>query len=233
FIGKKGRLPLTDRTIPISADQYVDPSFGTGAVKITPGHDFNDYKVWERHRDKLPWVFSILSSEAKIIDDSVCAAGPQWQDYVTEGSQPSATHLGIPKTYQGLDRFEARSRIVSDLKKQNLLVSEKPYKLRVPRSGRTDAIIEPMLTDQWFVKMESLARDGLEVVKRGEVKFIPEHWTATYSHWLENIQDWTISRQLWWGHQIPAWYDEHGKVYVARTEKEAFARAAGKKLRRD
>jgi valyl-tRNA synthetase len=219
FIGKKVRLPLTNRTIPIIADEYVDPSFGTGAVKITPGHDFNDYKVWERHRDKLPKVFSILSLEAKIIDDSVCAA--------------VAADLGIPKSYQGLDRFEARSRIVSDLKKQNLLVAEKPYKLRVPRSGRTGAIIEPMLTDQWFVKMESLARDGLEVVKRGEVKFIPEHWTATYNHWLENIQDWTISRQLWWGHQIPAWYDEHGKVYVARTGKEASARAAGKKLRRD
>jgi valyl-tRNA synthetase len=217
LIGKKVRLPLTNRTIPIIADEYVDPAFGTGAVKITPGHDFNDYKVWQRHRDKLPKVFSILSLEARIIDDSVSATG----------------HLGIPKTYQGLDRFEARSRIVSDLNKQNLVVSEKPYKLRVPRSGRTSAVIEPMLTDQWFVKMESLARDGLEVVKRGEVKFIPEHWTATYDHWLENIQDWCVSRQLWWGHQIPAWYDEQGKVHVARNEAEALAKSGGKPLRRD
>jgi len=141
--------------------------------------------------------------------------------------------LGIPKAYQGLDRFEARRRIVADLKIENLLVAEKPYKLRVPKSGRSGAIVEPMLTDQWFVKMESLAKDGLEVVKRGEVRFIPEHWTATYNHWLENIQDWTISRQLWWGHQIPAWYDEDGNVYVARSEEEVRKKHPDKKLRRD
>jgi valyl-tRNA synthetase len=243
LIGRKVRLPLTNRTIPIIADEYVDPAFGTGAVKITPGHDFNDYKVWERHRDKLPRVFSILSLEAKIIDDSVSAAGPQWQNYVAErehggkigpvGSQPLASDLGIPKSYQGLDRFEARSRVVSDLSKQNLLVSEKPYKLRVPRSGRTNAVVEPMLTDQWFVKMEGMAKDGLDVVKRGEVKFIPEHWTATYNHWLQNIQDWCVSRQLWWGHQIPAWYDDEGKVYVARDEEEALRKSGNKRLRRD
>ena len=189
IVGKKVRLPLTDRTIPVIADEYVDMAFGTGAVKITPGHDFNDYQVGRRHGLE---PVSILTLDAKI----AC------------------------KEYHGLDRFEARKRIVADLKSQGLLVSEKPYRLRVPRSGRTNAIVEPMLTDQWFVKMEGLAKDGLEVVKRGEVKFFPEHWTATYNRWLENIQDWCISRQLWWGHQIPAWYDEQGKVFVGRSEEE-------------
>ncbi|HEY2336817.1 MAG TPA: valine--tRNA ligase [Burkholderiales bacterium] len=243
LIGKKVRLPLTARPIPIIADDYVDPAFGTGAVKITPGHDFNDYQVWQRHKAELLDLFSIFTLDAKIINDSVAAAGPLWQDYVAAretggktgpvGTQPLASDLGIPNKYFGLDRFEARKQIVSDLRAENLLVSEKPYKLRVPRSGRTGAIVEPMLTFQWFVKMEGMARDGLEVVKRGEVKFFPEHWTATYNHWLENIQDWCISRQLWWGHQIPAWYDAEGNIYVARTEEEARQKAKGKALKRD
>src|SRR5438445_67799 len=230
LVEKRVKLPLIGRTIPIIKDDYVDPQFGTGCVKITPGHDFNDYKVWERHRDKLPDVFSIFSLEAKVIDNSISAAGPSWQNYVAAtqsggkhgpvGSQPLAEDLGIPASYQGLDRFEARKQIVSDLKKQNLLVSEKPYKLRIPRSGRTGAIVEPMLTDQWFVKMEKLAQAGLQAVASGEVKFVPEYWTSTYNQWLENIQDWCISRQLWWGHQIPAWYDEHGKIFVGRSEQE-------------
>jgi valyl-tRNA synthetase len=204
-IGKRVQLPLTGRTIPVIADEYVDPQFGTGAVKITPGHDFNDYQVGRRH--KLEPI-SIFTLDAKLND-------------------------AAPAAYRGLDRFEARKRVLADLKSQSLLASEKPYKLRVPRSGRTNAIVEPMLTDQWFVKMESLAKDGLDVVKRGEVRFIPAHWTATYNHWLENIQDWTISRQLWWGHQIPAWYDDAGNVYVARDEAAAQAKSGGKKLRRD
>jgi len=241
LVGKLVKLPLTGRSIPIIADDYVDPEFGTGCVKITPGHDFNDYKVWERHRDNLPPVFSVLTLEAKIID-FVPAAGPLWQEYVAKnelgsktgpvGSQPMALDLGIPEAYRGLDRFEARKRIVSDLHAQGLLNSEKPYKLRVPRSGRTGVIVEPMLTDQWFVSMEGLAKEGLEVVARGDVKFFPEHWAATYNQWLENIQDWCISRQLWWGHQIPAWYDAEGKVHVARTEKEALEKAK-KPLTRD
>ena len=243
FIGKRVRLPLTNRSIPVITDEYVDPEFGTGAVKITPGHDFNDYKVWERHRDELPKPFSILSLDAKMIDDTIPAAGALWDRYVASnqsggktgpvGSQPLATDLGIPKSYQGLDRFDARKKIVSDLRANSLLVSEKPYKLRVPRSGRTGVIVEPMLTDQWFVAMESLAKKGLDVVAKGEVKFFPEHWTKTYNEWLENIQDWCISRQLWWGHQIPAWYDEQGNMYVARTEKEALEQAKGKPLKRD
>jgi valyl-tRNA synthetase len=212
MVGKRVRLPLTGRSIPVITDDYVDPQFGTGCVKITPGHDFNDYKVWEKHREQLPAVFSILTLKATVIE---------------------ATDLGIPKQYQGLDRFKARDGIVGDLRAHGLLVSEKPYRLRVPRSGRTGVIVEPMLTDQWFVKMNGLAKAGLGAVTRGEVKFFPEHWTAIYNQWLENIQDWCISRQLWWGHQIPAWYDADGKIYVARGEQEAIKQAKGKALKRD
>jgi valyl-tRNA synthetase len=205
LVGKRVILPLSGRTIPIIADDYVDREFGTGAVKITPGHDFNDYEVGKRHGLE---PISILGLDA----------------YMNERA---------PAPYRGLERFEARKRVLQDLRREGLLVSEKPYRLRVPRSGRTSAIIEPMLTDQWFLRMETLARDGLEAVQRGEVKFIPEHWTATYNHWLENIQDWCISRQLWWGHQIPAWHDVDGRVYVARNEAEARRKAGGKALRRD
>jgi valyl-tRNA synthetase len=202
LVGKRVQLPLTGRTIPVIADDYVDPAFGTGCVKITPAHDFNDYAVGQRHG--LAPV-EMLTLDAKV-----------------KGTQ-----------YAGLDRFAARERVLADLRAQGLLVSEKPYKLRVPRSGRTGVIVEPMLTDQWFVKMEGLAKSGLEAVAKGDVRFFPEHWRSTYDHWLQNIQDWCISRQLWWGHQIPAWYDEAGKVYVARSEDEARRLAGGAKLRRD
>ena len=202
LVGKTVQLPLAGRAIPVIADEYVDPAFGTGCVKITPAHDFNDFAVGQRH-GLAP--IEILTLDAKV--------------------------KGTP--YAGLDRFAARERVLADLKQQRLLVSEKPYKLRVPRSGRTNEIVEPMLTDQWFVKMEGLARSGLEAVASGEVKFFPEHWRSTYDHWLENIQDWCISRQLWWGHQIPAWYDESGNIIVARSEDEARAKAGGAKLRRD
>jgi valyl-tRNA synthetase len=206
LIGQNVSLPLTGRDIPIVADDYVDPQFGTGAVKITPAHDFNDYQVGRRHNLE---PLSILTLDARI-------------------KEPA------PEKYRGLERFEARKQIVSDLKAQGLLVAERPYKLRVPRSGRTGVIVEPMLTDQWFVKMQSLAKDGLDVVARGEVRFYPEHWTSTYNQWLENIQDWCISRQLWWGHQIPAWYDGSGKVYVGRSEEEIRTRyAISSVLRRD
>ena len=203
LVGKSVILPLVDRKIPIIRDSYVDKAFGTGCVKITPAHDFNDYTVAQRH--KLP-LLPILTLQATITG-------------------------GTP--YDGLDRFAARKQILSDLRDQHLLVSEKPYKLRVPRSGRTGVIVEPMLTDQWFVKMEGMAKRGLAAVASGEVKFFPEHWTSTYNHWLENIQDWCISRQLWWGHQIPAWYDEQGNIFVARTEEEAVRKANGRKLKRD
>jgi valyl-tRNA synthetase len=193
YVGKRVQLPLAGRAIPVIADDYVDPDFGTGCVKITPAHDFNDYAVGQRHQ-LAP--IEVLTLEAKI-----------------KGTQ-----------YAGLDRFEARKQVLADLKAQGLLVSEKPYKLRVPRSGRSNAIVEPMLTDQWFVKMDGMAKSGLEAVAKGDVKFYPEHWTSTYNHWLENIQDWCISRQLWWGHQIPAWYDEAGKIYVGRSEEEVRAK---------
>ncbi|MGH8638276.1 MAG: valine--tRNA ligase, partial [Burkholderiales bacterium] len=202
YVGKTVQLPLAGRMIPVIADDYVDPAFGTGCVKITPAHDFNDFAVGQRHGLE---PIEILTLDAKI--------------------------KGTP--YAGLDRFEARKRVLADLKQQGLLVAEKPYKLRVPRSGRTNEIVEPMLTDQWFVKMEGLAKSGLDAVASGEVKFFPEHWRSTYDHWLENIQDWCISRQLWWGHQIPAWYDEAGKIYVARSEDEARRKAGGARLRRD
>ena len=196
MVGRMLTLPLTGRSIPVIADDYVDAEFGTGCVKITPAHDFNDYAVGQRHRLE---PISVLTLDAKI----------------------AAT---APAAYQGLDRFEARKKVLADLQAQGLLVSEKPHKLRVPRSGRTGVVVEPMLTDQWFVKTDGLARRALDVVARGEVKFYPEHWTSTYNHWLENIQDWCISRQLWWGHQIPAWYDAEGKVYVGRSEEDILAK---------
>src|SRR6266852_4519836 len=203
LVGKRVLLPLTGRTIPVIADDYVDPEFGTGCVKITPAHDFNDYAVGQRH--KLPQI-SVMTLAAKMNENA-------------------------PNVYRGLDRFEARKRIVADLRSQNLLVSEKPYKLRVPRSGRTGVIVEPMLTDQWFVKMDGLAALGLGAVASGDVKFYPEHWTTWYNQWLEKIQDWCISRQLWWGHQIPAWYDDRGNIYVGRNEDEAKKQAAAKGYR--
>lgn len=208
MIGKQVRLPLTDRLIPIIADDYVDREFGTGAVKVTPAHDFNDYAVGQRHQLAL---ISVLTLEGQINE----AGG----------------------LYQGLDRFEARQRIVADLEQQGLLVEVKPHKLMVPRGDRTQAVIEPMLTDQWFVAMSQPAPEGtlhpgksitdvaLDVVANGQVQFYPENWTNTYNQWLNNIQDWCISRQLWWGHQIPAWYAEDGQVFVARNQEEAEAKA--------
>ncbi len=205
LIGKSVRLPVAERTIPIIADDYVDREFGTGVVKITPAHDFNDWQVGQRH--KLAAI-SVLTLDAKIND------------------------LG-PAEYQGLDRYVARQKILDELQAKGLLVSAKPHKLMIPRGDRTHAVIEPMLTDQWFMSMESLAKRGLEVVDSGELRFVPENWTTTYRQWLDNIQDWCVSRQLWWGHRIPAWYDESGNVYVAASEAEAVRQAGGRELTRD
>jgi valyl-tRNA synthetase len=193
IVGSRVVLPLAGREIPVIADEYVDPEFGTGCVKITPAHDFNDYQVGQRHKLEAISVFTL---DARINDRA-------------------------PAAYRGLDRFEARARILADLEEQGLLAETKPHRLMVPRCGRTEAIVEPMLTDQWFVRMDSLARAGLDAVARGEVKFVPENWSNTYNQWLTNIQDWCISRQLWWGHRIPAWYDADGNVYVARSRVEA------------
>ncbi|QGX62896.1 valine--tRNA ligase [Alteromonas mediterranea] len=192
FIGKEIKLPITGRLIPVIADDYVDQEFGTGCVKITPAHDFNDYDMGKRHN--LPMI-NILTDDAKINDDA-------------------------PETYRGLDRFDARKQIVADLEAQGSLVKIEPHKLKVPRGDRTGAVIEPYLTDQWYVAVESLAKPAIEAVESGEIRFVPENWNKTYYQWMHNIQDWCISRQLWWGHRIPAWYDENGNVFVGRTEEE-------------
>ena len=205
LVGRQVILPLTGRTIPVIADDYVDKAFGTGCVKITPAHDFNDYQVGLRHN--LPQL-NIFTLDAAINDSA-------------------------PEKYRGLDRYVARDRIVADLRAQGLLESEKPHRLVVPRGDRTGVVIEPMLTSQWFVKMEPLAKLGLDAVATGEVKLFPEQWINTYNHWLHNIQDWCISRQLWWGHRVPAWHDEAGNVYVAHDEAEAVELAGGKTLRQD
>ena len=196
FIGKDIKLPITGRLIPIIADDYVDMEFGTGCVKITPAHDFNDYDMGKRH-DLL--MINILTDDAKINDEA-------------------------PEAYRGLDRFDARKQIVADLDSQGVLVKIEPHKLKVPRGDRTGAVIEPYLTDQWYVAVESLAKPAIEAVESGEIRFVPENWNKTYFQWMNNIQDWCISRQLWWGHRIPAWYDDSGKVYVGRTEEEVRAK---------
>jgi valyl-tRNA synthetase len=246
LVGKRVKLPLTGRTIPVIADDYVDPEFGTGCVKITPAHDFNDYAVAQRHTLPLLRILDLDGSMSRAPSLWMPDGSEFWlstSERLTQGrSTPSKgpfdasgrymTGVGstqprlMPIAYAGLDRFEGRKKVVVDLGTQGFLVSEKPYKLRVPRSGRTGEIVEPMLTDQWFVKMDGLAKRGLDAIATGEVKFFPEHWTSTYNQWLENIQDWCISRQLWWGHQIPAWYDEQGTIYVARSEDEAKKQAA-------
>ena len=209
LIGQFVRLPLSDRDIPIIADDYVDKEFGTGVVKVTPAHDFNDYAVGLRHQ--LPMI-NILTLDAKINEEA-------------------------PAKYRGLDRFDARKLIVADLEAAGLLEKVQAHTLMVPRGDRTKSVIEPMLTDQWFVAMskptehnqyrpgKSIADAALDAVKCGDVKFVPENWTTTYNQWLEGIQDWCISRQLWWGHQIPAWYQDDGKIIVARTEEEAITKA--------
>uniref|UniRef100_UPI00286D6331 valine--tRNA ligase n=1 Tax=Polaromonas sp. TaxID=1869339 RepID=UPI00286D6331 len=251
LIGKRVLLPLCNREIPVIADEYVDKEFGTGVVKVTPAHDQNDYAVGQRHN--LP-IISVLTLDAKIIDNYVAAAGEGWEKYVAprEGGgkigpvssgHPLAIDVGIPQHLQGLDRFDARKQIVKDLEELGLLVETKRHKLMVPRCARTGQIIEPMLTDQWFVAMnkvseqdptgKSIAQKAIDAVDSGAVKFVPEQWVNTYNQWMGNIQDWCISRQLWWGHQIPAWYDEDGQFYVATDEAAAQAQAPGKTLTRD
>jgi valyl-tRNA synthetase len=240
LIGKQVQLPLCNRTIPIIADDYVDKEFGTGVVKVTPAHDFNDYQVWQRQRKewKLP-IFSVLTLDGRIgllgmsIEDVRLLTRNLPSADVIQGfdGDPIFTTSIIPPKYQGLDRFVARKQIVADLKEADLLEKEAKHKLKVPRGDRTGVVIEPMLTDQWFVAMSKPGDDGksiteqaLECVTSGEIKFHPENWVNTYNQWLNNIQDWCISRQLWWGHQIPAWYDSEGHHYVAHNQQEAYDR---------
>ncbi len=196
LIGKMVKLPLTDREIPVIADDYVDREFGTGVVKVTPAHDFNDYQVGLRH--DLPMI-NLFTPDAAINDNA-------------------------PEKYRGLDRYEARKVILAELEDLGILVETKAHKLQVPRGDRTQQVIEPYLTDQWFVKMDVLAKRGLELVENGSIQFVPANWINTYRHWMENIQDWCISRQLWWGHRIPAWFDDAGNCYVGRDEAEARAK---------
>jgi len=200
MVGKQIRLPLTDRLIPVVADDYVDPSFGSGCVKITPGHDFNDYELGRRHNLALLNVF-----------DANAALNDQ-----------------VPEAYRGLDRFEARKRIVADLEALGLVEKIEAHKLKVPRGDRSNAVLEPWLTDQWYVRIAPLAEPAIKAVEDGSIRFVPETWTKTYYQWMHNIQDWCISRQLWWGHQIPAWYDAQGNIYVARSEAEAQQQARAK-----
>ncbi|MDH3612153.1 MAG: valine--tRNA ligase [Gammaproteobacteria bacterium] len=192
LIGKEIVLPIVGRRIPIIADDYVDVEFGTGCVKITPAHDFNDYDIGKRHN--LP-VYNILTDDAALNEE-------------------------VPKAYRGMDRFDARKAIVAEFKKLKLLDKVEDYVVKIPRGDRSGAVVEPYLTDQWYVKIEPLAKPAIEAVESGKIRFVPENWSKTYFDWMYNIQDWCISRQLWWGHRIPAWYDNDGNVYVGYSEED-------------
>ena len=230
FIGKQLILPLSGRTIPVIADEYVEKDFGTGCVKITPAHDFNDYEVGKRHQTAL---INVLGLDATILE----------QAEVFNFQGLAQTAISLPEKYAGLDRFAARKQMIADLQEQGLLVKVEDHKLMTPKGDRTGSVIEPMLTNQWFVAMtrkpdntiypepesefkgKTLTEKCIHAVESGQVRFIPENWVNTYNQWMNNIQDWCISRQLWWGHQIPAWYDQSGQVYVARNEEEAQLQA--------
>jgi len=210
LVGREILLPLTNRRIPVIADDYVDPAFGSGCVKITPAHDFNDYEIGRRHGLEM---INVLTADARLNDS-------------------------VPAAYRGLDRFEARRRVVSDLEAAGLLERTEAHTLPVPRGDRSGAVLEPWLTDQWYVRISPLAEPAIRAVEEGRIRFVPDNWSKTYFQWMRNIQDWCISRQLWWGHRIPAWYDDAGQVYVARSEKEARSAAAARHgrevaLRRD
>ena len=198
LVGREILLPLANRRIPVIADDYVDPAFGSGCVKITPAHDFNDYEIGQRHGLEM---INVLTADARLND-------------------------AVPAAYRGLDRFEGRRRVVSDLEAAGLLEKTEPHVLPVPRGDRSGAVLEPWLTDQWYVRIGPLAEPAIRAVEDGRIRFVPDNWSKTYFQWMRNIQDWCISRQLWWGHRIPAWYDDAGHVYVARSENEARRAAA-------
>ena len=232
LVGKTLRLPLCEREIPIIKDAYVEREFGTGCVKITPAHDFNDYAIGQRHGFE---PINIFTAEAKIIgptseDEHLRATGDRPRFVVGGTAAGGFPSDSIPAKYRGQDRYDARKSILADLEALGLLIETKPHKLQVPRGDRTGQVIEPFLTYQWFVKMDELGRRGLELVegvdgKPGSIRFVPPNWINTYRHWMENIQDWCISRQLWWGHRIPAWYDETGAIHVGHDEADARARS--------
>ncbi|HYW77608.1 MAG TPA: valine--tRNA ligase, partial [Gammaproteobacteria bacterium] len=228
FVGRRLRLPLTDREIPIIADEHVDPEFGTGCVKVTPAHDFNDWAIGERH-DLVR--INVLSADGHVLEQA---------EVYHPDSMSSPETTAMPEAYAGLDRFEARKKMVADLEREGLLGKTEPHKLKVPRGDRSGAVLEPWLTDQWFVDLTreerldgkdgpgglaAITRPAVDVVKTGRIRFVPGNWDRTYFNWLENIQDWCISRQLWWGHQIPAWYDDDGNIHVGRNEADARERS--------
>ncbi|MEM9321917.1 MAG: valine--tRNA ligase [Pseudomonadota bacterium] len=208
LVGKRVRLPLVDRLIPIVADDYVDPEFGTGCVKITPAHDFNDYDIGQRHSLE---IINILDDNAAINDNA-------------------------PERFRGMDRFDARKAMVAEFESLGLLEGVEPHQLKVPRGDRSGAVVEPYLTDQWYVKIQPLADPAIAAVENGDIKFVPENWSKTYFDWMHKIQDWCISRQLWWGHRIPAWYDDNGGISVGRNEadvRKKYSLAADLTLRQD
>ncbi|MCP4980906.1 MAG: valine--tRNA ligase, partial [Gammaproteobacteria bacterium] len=207
LVGQTVELPLTGRHIPIIVDEHVDAEFGTGCVKITPAHDFNDYEVWTRHNQENPIQNQAHGGLINIftIDAAIRANSDD------EGEL-------IPTAFVGLDRYEARKRIVADLEAQDLLEKTEDHKLMVPRGDRSGTVIEPFLTNQWYVKAAPLAKPAIEAVENGSIRFVPDNWKNTYYEWMHNIQDWCISRQIWWGHRIPAWYDDEDNIYVGRSE---------------
>ncbi len=228
FVGHRLRLPLSGREIPVIADEHVDPEFGTGCVKVTPAHDFNDWAIGERHGLQR---INVLSADGHILE--------QAEVYRPE-SMSSPTHIPLPTAYAGLDRFEARKKMLAGLEREGLLEKTEPHTLKVPRGDRSGAVLEPWLTDQWFVDLTrekrldgkdgpgglaAITRPAIDVVRNGRIRFVPGNWDRTYFNWLENIQDWCISRQLWWGHQIPAWYDAEGNIHVGRDEADARRRS--------
>jgi len=256
LIGKMVVLPLAEREIPVIADEHVDKEFGTGCLKITPAHDFNDFDVWLRHRSIISQTLraagytqayppSIFKKNARLKESPLDDLEDGRHGGSTAGVYGKSAAELLPAAYRGLDRYEARRRMVDDLKAFGLLESVKPHRMVVPRCGRTDSVVEPMLTDQWFVAVTKAAPEGTlqpgktiaqvarDVVETGEVRFYPDNWVNTYNQWMKNLQDWCISRQLWWGHQIPAWHDERGNVYVARSEEEAREKAGSARLTRD
>jgi valyl-tRNA synthetase len=228
LVGRSVTLPLTGRQVPVIADAYVDREFGTGVVKVTPAHDFNDYAVWKRHVDTgafdaLPnrGLINVFTPDAKVVGKAQPESmhdGSLPIEASTPGIRDANALVNIPARYHGLDRYDARKLVLADLEAAGLLVEARAHKLQVPRGDRSGQAIEPYLTDQWFVKMDALGVRGLELVESDAVRFVPPNWINTYRHWMEHIQDWCISRQLWWGHRIPAWYDAQGNIYVGRNE---------------
>jgi valyl-tRNA synthetase len=208
LVGQEVILPIVGRRIPIIADDYVDPEFGTGCVKITPAHDFNDYDIGKRHDLAM---YNVLTDDAAMNDE-------------------------VPETYRGLDRFEAREAIVAEFESLGLLEKTEPYTVKIPRGDRSHAVVEPYLTDQWYVSIKPLAEPAIAAVENGDIRFVPENWSKTYFEWMYNIQDWCISRQLWWGHRIPAWYDDDGNIYVGHSEdavRDKHGLGSDVKLRQD